>query len=624
MKTQLQLFFCLAIFIQSALAASQADASAAKASGLSWATTPLDLNSTANRATELVTNANNELVTKVHNYTTVGTGLNYVDDSGGLSESRELVELQPDGTAAAVHAPLKVWFKQNLNSDDAITISTSTNRVIKTRPLGLYYFDSDSGKCAQISALQDCSAELHRPNTIVYRGALNCGDVRVKVTKAGVEVDLILQAQPPPPEKFSLSSDTARIEFWHAYSGDLSTPQRKTRVLASDSNARVEPDLVDELLDFGDLFYPPGIAFLAGNTVESPETNAPAIIRVPIPGQEGGVIVGKRWMMIDNTQALVESVRYKDLLPLLKDLPLMAQGSASPKSKSRLMAKRQLPPSRIAKRRISEPIKVASVAYKPAGLVWDYITFSSGGDYTFASDTTYYIASSFSTSSTITWQPRCCVKYAPSVQATFYGPVICSGDTNTAIGDCSILTSANDDLFGEMIVTSSHTPGYDIGIAVHIYLESGYLNAMRIRCAQTAVLYETYYGENGSFNASALESCQTGLSQLTYGNSGTIELINSTYCGVVTPLDSVSSSGSLTDICSGDSDSNGLPDAWEYRYFGHIGVDPYGDPDGDGLTNIQEYQNGTSPTTQDTDHDHVMDQLFKVMICRPTPYSNLP
>ena len=152
MKTHLRLIFCLAIFIESALpvsqAASLADASAATAPGVSWAKTPLDLNSTANHATELVTNANNELVTKVHNYTTVGIGLNYIDESGGLSPSQDLIELLPDGTAAAVHAPLKVWFKQNLNTDDAITISTSTNRVIKTRPLGLYYFDSDSGKCA--------------------------------------------------------------------------------------------------------------------------------------------------------------------------------------------------------------------------------------------------------------------------------------------------------------------------------------------------------------------------------------------------------------------------------------------------------------------------------------------
>ncbi len=44
-----------------------------------------------------------------------------------------------------------------------------------------------------------------------------------------------------------------------------------------------------------------------------------------------------------------------------------------------------------------------------------------------------------------------------------------------------------------------------------------------------------------------------------------------------------------------DSDKNGLPDSWEITYFGQIGVDPDADPDGDGLTNLQEYQNNTNP-----------------------------
>ncbi len=46
---------------------------------------------------------------------------------------------------------------------------------------------------------------------------------------------------------------------------------------------------------------------------------------------------------------------------------------------------------------------------------------------------------------------------------------------------------------------------------------------------------------------------------------------------------------------NGDSDHNGLPDAWELQYFGHIGVDPNADPDGDGLTNAQEFAAGSSP-----------------------------
>jgi hypothetical protein len=44
-----------------------------------------------------------------------------------------------------------------------------------------------------------------------------------------------------------------------------------------------------------------------------------------------------------------------------------------------------------------------------------------------------------------------------------------------------------------------------------------------------------------------------------------------------------------------DADHNGLPDAWEQKHFGRLGVDPAADPDGDGYTNIEEFLNGTDP-----------------------------
>ena len=47
---------------------------------------------------------------------------------------------------------------------------------------------------------------------------------------------------------------------------------------------------------------------------------------------------------------------------------------------------------------------------------------------------------------------------------------------------------------------------------------------------------------------------------------------------------------------AGDADGNGLPDRWEMEHFGHTGVDPNADPDGDGLASLQEYQHGTDPT----------------------------
>ena len=56
-----------------------------------------------------------------------------------------------------------------------------------------------------------------------------------------------------------------------------------------------------------------------------------------------------------------------------------------------------------------------------------------------------------------------------------------------------------------------------------------------------------------------------------------------------------------------DTDGHGLPDIWQQIYFGHTGVNPNADPDGDGLSNLQEYKNHTNPLKADTDSDGLPD-----------------
>jgi len=71
-------------------------------------------------------------------------------------------------------------------------------------------------------------------------------------------------------------------------------------------------------------------------------------------------------------------------------------------------------------------------------------------------------------------------------------------------------------------------------------------------------------------------------------------------------------SGSFYDGCYGDTDSDGLPDSWEITYFGNItSQNGTGDPDGDGQSNLQEYQAGTHPN-------------LKVWITSPKSNSNFP
>jgi len=50
-------------------------------------------------------------------------------------------------------------------------------------------------------------------------------------------------------------------------------------------------------------------------------------------------------------------------------------------------------------------------------------------------------------------------------------------------------------------------------------------------------------------------------------------------------------------VLTDDSDNDGMPDRWEYQYFGNLGQNAIGDPDGDGVSNLAEYQEGTEPTS---------------------------
>jgi hypothetical protein len=63
------------------------------------------------------------------------------------------------------------------------------------------------------------------------------------------------------------------------------------------------------------------------------------------------------------------------------------------------------------------------------------------------------------------------------------------------------------------------------------------------------------------------------------------------------------------------SDGTGMSDGWEWQNFGHIGIDPNADPDGDGLTNYQEYMGNTNPNVPDN---------YNTPLNEPKPVVNVP
>jgi hypothetical protein len=86
----------------------------------------------------------------------------------------------------------------------------------------------------------------------------------------------------------------------------------------------------------------------------------------------------------------------------------------------------------------------------------------------------------------------------------------------------------------------------------------------------------------------------------------------------VTPVrGALAQSGNGSGVPALDTDRDGLPDAWEMRYFGNLSPGPNEDLDGDGLTNLMEYRQGLNPLCADSDGDGVIDQARAIRISTP-------
>jgi hypothetical protein len=168
--------------------------------------------------------------------------MNYLSN-GQWVEAQDLIELTPTG-AQATHGQMTGNFSSDITSAGAITLSTASE-TFQSHPIGLFYFDSVSGKVAQLGAVQPSVGSLYPPNVIVFSNVLSGlrADLVLVWAKNGFEQNLVLKQNPPPPESFSMSSTTTTLQLWTAMDS-CPVPQEQRSVL-------LPCGLEDHILIFG-------------------------------------------------------------------------------------------------------------------------------------------------------------------------------------------------------------------------------------------------------------------------------------------------------------------------------------------------------------------------------------
>ncbi len=382
---------------------------------------------------------------------------------------------------------------------------------------------------------------LYPPNVIVFSNILSGvrADLMLVWAKNGFEQNLVIKQSPPPPGSFGLSSSTTTLQLWTAM--DNVPVSQEVRPVRLDSG------LEDHILIFQSAWFPVGAAFAFGDTPLPPAGQA-AAVRPLRPSEPGTVPTAKSLVNISGQQVLIEEVRFSDLAGALSQLP---QASVSPRPNQAVqVAERGMflkPNAKPIPAR--QPMEVASSQYHPRGVVLDYIELTGGASsYTFASNSTYHIASGFEVGSgTATFQQNTCIKLDTNAYLLVYGGVSCPGS-----GPPAVLTSRDDNGYGAIITNSTANPGYAAAQALWMYYEQSgtVLNDLLVRWAQRGVQYDTAAVDYPQLSSSALQDCKVGVDLNT--GSDTLNLYQVTECNVLTPISNPRGwliAGSITTNC---------------------------------------------------------------------------
>ncbi len=341
-------------------------------------------------------------------------------------------------------------------------------------------YDPDSGQSVLIAELKDAPGGLlPAKNALLYPDAFTdlAADVRLTITKAGLEQDVILREQPPAPNTLGLGPKSELqllTEFF-----DPPTPREHVGDPAADGAtnqvAGVHGARLDPRLTFGSMSFGKGRAF-------------------PLDGVVSSVPVQKSWERLEGRQFLIEAVPYEQLRPQLETLPpafgpRSAQAAPTLKNHLRTAARKREVAASAGPR-----LRTAQSFPPQPGVVLDYyVNLNSGSNLTLQGDTTYYVTGPVILTGVTTIEGGTVVKYANSdtPYLKLQGAVQCQ----TGPYRPAFFTAKDDNTVGATIAGSSGTPtGTYATTALWVDDNVATLQHLRIAWAGQAIYYDADTG----------------------------------------------------------------------------------------------------------------------------------
>ena len=387
---------------------------------------------------------------RTNSYNELATGLCFWNGTQWVDASDQ-IQLTANG-AAATNTQHQVSFAANINTGGAINLATPDGQQMTSQILGLAYTDGSTSNHVFFAETQDSIGQLlPSGNQVIYTNAFTNADCDVLYSHklAGFEQDIVIRQQLPSPSSFGLEGSNIWLQVWTEFTA---TPA--PRITQQNSG--------DNFLDFGAMKMGQGKAFMLG-------------------GRSNTVPVVKQWVSSQGRTFLVESVLLDAIASKMATLPAYSGSSGSSisipgtnsgaGSQSKIHKTQEslaslapplpnfknlkLPSPKLAKKG-SATMSLAGGAPNTKGLVLDYYTFNgSQTDFTFQSDSTYYVTNEVDLSGTTIIEGGTVIKYSTNGIET-----IVPADLVWKTGPYrpAIFTAIDDDSVGEHISGSSGTP----------------------------------------------------------------------------------------------------------------------------------------------------------------------